>query len=129
MAIRNFNNQNEHDSVIQAAFSNLDKTNYNVYTNPNQQKNTHINGNYPDIIITLKNDNHVKFIIEVETADSVNNSEVNQWGKYSKLGGIFYLLVPYSCRQTAEKLVRMNGIKARFGTYRVLNGRYVINYE
>jgi hypothetical protein len=121
--------QNEHDSVIQAAYNNLDKINHRVYTNPNQQKNTSINGQYPDIIITPAGDNTVKFVIEVETSDSVNTNEVQQWKTYSQLGGTFYLLVPFASKALAELLCRQNGVKARFGTYRVQNGRYIINYE
>lgn len=129
MAIRNYISQIEHDSVIEAAYNNLDKIDHRVYTNPNQQKNTNINGHYPDIIITLANDNTVKFTIEVETTDSVTNAEVHQWRTYSQLGGTFYLLVPFSSKARAELLCRQNGIKARFGTYRIQNGRYIINYE
>ena len=121
--------QNEHDSVLQAAYNNLDKINHRVYINPNQQKNTNIDGQYPDIIITPANDNTVKFVIEVETSDSVNTSEVQQWKTYSQLGGTFYLLVPIASKALAELLCRQNGIKARFGTYRVQNGLYIINYE
>ncbi|MBK7390011.1 MAG: hypothetical protein IPI23_13360 [Bacteroidetes bacterium] len=102
--------------------------NHRVYTNPNQQKNTSVKGHYPDLIITPVNDNTVKFTIEVETGDSVNNAEVNQWRTYSKLG-TFYLLVPFASKTMAELLCRQNGIKVRFGTYRIQNGRYIINYE
>lgn len=129
MANRNYISQNEHDNVIQTAYNNLDKINHKVYINPNQQKNTSINGNYPDIIITPLNDNTVKFIIEVETAESINNAEVHQWKTYSQLSGTFYLLVPFSSKNLAEMLCRQNGIKVRFGTYRIQNGRYIINYE
>lgn len=121
--------QNEHDSVIQTAYNNLDKINHRVYINPNQQKNTNIDGQYPDIIITPANDNTVKFVIEVETSESVNNNEVQQWRTYSQLGGTFYLLVPFASKTLAELLCRQNGIKARFGTYRFQNGQYIINYE
>lgn len=129
MAFRQHLAQNEHDSVIQAAYNNLDKINHRVYTNPNQQKNTSINGHYPDLIITPINDKTVKFTIEVETADSVNNGEVHQWRTYSQLGGTFYLLVPYASKNLAELLCRQNSIKVRFGTYRIQNGRYIITYE
>jgi len=129
MAIRNYITQNEHDAVIKAAYDNLDKVNHNVYINPNQQKNTSVNGHYPDIIITAVNDNTVKFTIEVETADSVNSAEVHQWRTYSQLGGTFYLLVPFASKSVAEILCRQNSIKARLGTYRFQNGSYIINYE
>lgn len=128
MAIRSYT-QNEHDSVIQAAYNNLDKINHRVYTNPNQQKNTSINGQYPDIIITPAGDKTVKFVIEVETSESVNTNEVPQWKTYSQLGGSFYLLVPLSSKAIAEVLCRQNGIKVRFGTYRFQDGRYIISYE
>jgi hypothetical protein len=128
MALRLFT-QNEHDNVIQAAFNNLDKVNHRVYINPNKQKNTSINGQYPDIIITPADDNTVKFVIEVETSESVNTNEVQQWKTYSQLGGIFYLLVPISSKDLAELLCRQNGIKARFGTYQFQSGHYIINYE
>lgn len=129
MANRNSTSQSEHDTVIQTAYNNLDKINHKVYINPNQQRNTNINGHYPDIIITPANDNTVKFTIEVETADSINNAEVPQWRNYSQLGGTFYLLVPFASKQVAELLCMQNDIKARFGTYRFQNGRYIINYE
>ena len=130
MAVRNFISQNEHDNVIQAAYSRLDKVNHRVYINPNQQKNTSINNvHYPDIIITSINDNNVKFTIEVETSDSVNSSEVQQWKDYSEFSGTFYLLVPFASKGVAELLCRQNNIKARFGTYIYQNGQYIINYE
>lgn len=129
MALRSILTQNEHDAVIQTAYENLDKVNHNVYINPNQQKNTSVNGHYPDIIITAANDNNVKFTIEVETSDTVNQGEIQQWRTYSQLGGTFYLLVPYSTKSLAEVLCRQNNIKARIGTYRSQNGSYIINYE
>ena len=78
MGQRNLLNQNLHDNVIQVAYNNLDKINHDVYTNPNQQKNTHISNNYPDIIITDKGSKTAKFVIEVETADSINYNETHQ---------------------------------------------------
>ncbi|MDO9254928.1 MAG: hypothetical protein Q7U54_05380 [Bacteroidales bacterium] len=129
MAIRNLFTQTEHDAVIKTAFDDLDKVKHTVYTNPNQQKNTSVSGHFPDIIITDINDNNVKFIIEVETADSVNNAEVHQWKTYSELGGTFYLLVPLASKSLAEILCRQNNIKTRIGTYRFQNGSYIINYE
>ncbi|HEY3369986.1 MAG TPA: hypothetical protein VGK10_04005 [Prolixibacteraceae bacterium] len=129
MALRSYITQSEHDAVIQAAYDNLDKVNHNVYMNKNEQKNTSVNGHYPDIIITAINDNNVKFTIEVETADSVNSSEIHQWRIYSQLGGTFYLLVPFATKSITEILCRQNSIKARIGTYRSQNGSYIINYE
>lgn len=119
MANRFPTNQSEHDNVIQAAYNGLDKVNHDVYINPRHSNRTSVAGFYPDIIITNKGDNNVKFIIEVETADSINQSEVQQWINFStKISGTFYLLVPYEHKNKAEVLCRQNGVKARFGTYR-----------
>lgn len=120
MALRNLHNQSIHDRVIQTAYANLDKVNYDVYTNPGQQKLTSVGGQYPDIIITPKNDINVKWIIEVETADSVTQNEAtNQWAQYSNLGGTFYLLIPRESRNLAEQICIQNSIKARFGIYTI----------
>jgi len=132
MANRLPQNQNEHDNVIQAAYNGLDKVNHEVYINPGQTNRTSVSGVYPDIIITNKGENNVKFIIEVETADSINQSEVNQWRNYStKISGTFYLLVPFEYRNMTEVLCRQNGIKARFGTYKkdVWGNIFDIQYE
>jgi ribosomal 30S subunit maturation factor RimM len=134
MAIRNDISQKEHDSVIEAAYFNLDKVNHHVYKNPDQQRNTSIilknnEHYYPDLIITSVYDTTVKFIIEVETKDSLNNNEVQQWQKFSQLGGTFYILVPFVSKSLTELLCRQNDIKARIGTYRLQNTRYIINYE
>lgn len=123
-------NQSEHDKVIHAAYNGLDKTKHDVYINPGQTNNTSVAGYYPDIIITNKGEKNVKFIIEVETADSINQNEVQQWINYStKISGAFYLLVPYNYKHIAETLCRQNGIKARFGTYQKDGWGGIINIQ
>lgn len=129
MADRLIDYQNIHDNVIQVAFDSLDKTTHDVYINPGTRKITSVDGMYPDIIITNKGETGVKFIIEVETQDSVNQNEVSQWLDYSKLGGSFYLLVPKNMKETAEILCMQNSIKARFGVYFVENSKIVIKYD
>lgn len=129
MGSRNIAGQSLHDSVIQAAYNLLDKVGHDVYINPGQQKNTHINNSYPDIIITDKGSKTAKWIIEVETVDSINLNEARQWKTYSDLGGIFYLLVPEGSKPQADLLCQQQGIKARFGTYRIELARIVIHYE
>lgn len=121
--------QSIHDSVIQTAYNNLDKIKHDVYINPGTSKNTNVSGLFPDIIITNKGEKNVKFIIEVETQDSINQNEVQQWTDYSKLGGQFYLLVPKSMKDTAELLCRQNNIKARVGIYYVENSKIIIKYD
>ena len=131
MTNRMFDTQSEHDNVIKYAFTTLDKTSHDVYTNPGSQKNTSVNGFYPDIIITDKGEARVKFILEVETEDSITQNEITQWRDYLKLGGIFYLVVPKKSRQKAELLCRQNNLKARFATYSkdVFGNITNLNYE
>ena len=131
MASRDSLSQSLHDRVIQAAFDHLEKENHDVYINPGQQKQTSVGGEYPDIIITPKNDKNVKWIIEVETTSTISQSEaINQWTQYSKLGGTFYLLVPKVSRNLAEQICIQNNIKARFGTYTIDNFNTIqISYE
>lgn len=118
-----------HDIVIQTAYNNLDKIKHDVYINPGTSQNTNVNGLYPDIIITNKGDKNVKFVIEVETQDSINQNEIQQWIDYSKVGGQFYLLVPKSMKDTAELLCRQNNLKARVGIYYSENSKIIIKYD
>ncbi len=113
-------NQNLHDKVINFAARKLDDKNYDIYTNPNIEKNAGIGSFYPDIILTEKGKSTVKFIIEVETIDSLNIIEAtNQWKKYStEIKCSFYLLVPYNFKNLAISLCKQIGISARFGTYK-----------
>ena len=52
---------NLHDVVIQQIVSHLNQRDYDVYTNPGQEKNAGINNNYPDVVMTEKNGLTVKF--------------------------------------------------------------------
>lgn len=130
MAQRNQKIQSFHDKVIEIAAEYL-KVNFTVYTNPDGQKDTKIGDLYPDIILTPKDSNIVNYIIEVETEDSVNAHEAyNQWKDYSKLGGTFYLLVPFESRTLAETLCKKYGIAAKYATYWVDEKKHLqINYE
>jgi hypothetical protein len=129
MTTRHKDYQAVHDTIIQEAFNNLDKVNHDVYINPGTQNATSVNSLYPDIIITSKGDKNVKFIIEVETQDSINLNEVEQWKQYSQLGGIFYLLVPRDMKATAEILCHQNEVKARIGIYYYESSRIIIKYD
>ncbi|MFI5253492.1 MAG: hypothetical protein ACHQQQ_13790 [Bacteroidota bacterium] len=130
MTIRSPIEQSVHDLVIQTAFTNLDKVKYDVYINRGNERNTSVSGEYPDIIVTGKNEKTVKWIIEVETSSLLNQSEIIvQWTTYSNLGGIFYILVPKEVRNIAEQICVQNNIKARFGTYVVNQSNVLITYE
>jgi hypothetical protein len=132
MAYRTRDMQEYHDRVIEIAAENL-RNNFTVYTNPGNQRLTSVGNSqlYPDIILTLKMDNIIQYIIEVETIDSVTYTEVNQWKQFSAFGGVFYLMVPREVREKAENLCRTYGINSiKFATYWVDNfNNLQIDYE
>lgn len=119
MALRDFIGNDLHDRVIKKTVEYLNSVSYDIYTNPGQIKNAGINGNYPDIVMTQKGTNTVKFIIEVETADSINlNETINQWKKYAaEINATFYLLVPQKSKNIAQTLCNQVGISVRFATF------------
>lgn len=133
MAYRDYNSQSLHDRVISFAVGRLDQINHDVYSNPGSYKNAGVGDKYPDIIITGKGSNTIKFIIEVETADSINLTEAtNQWKKYAnEINASFYLLVPSAYRQAAINLCKQVGISARFGTFEAdyFGNVTSVNYE
>lgn len=128
MAHRNPHDQSLHDRVIDAAIGYLNTTEYDIYQNPGSFKNAGIANNYPDIIMTKKDDKTVEFIIEVETKESITLSEAsNQWKKYfTEITATFYLLVPFESKNVTLNLCRQLGITVRIGTYKVgFNGNIV----
>lgn len=112
-----------HDRVVREIVGHLNKDSFDVYINPGQEKNAGINGNYPDVVMTEKGGNTVKFILEVETADSVTKEEaVNQWKKYTtEIKATFYLVVPSTLLNKAKELCQRENINSRYATY-TLNG-------
>jgi hypothetical protein len=129
MTERHKDYQTLHDTIIQSAYDTLDKVSHDIYINPGTNHLTSVNSLYPDIIITKKGDKNVKFIIEVETQDSINQNEIDQWRQYALLGGTFYLLVPKNMKETAEILCRQNNIKSRIGIYYYENSKIIIKYD
>jgi len=131
MIIRIETEQTEHDLIVKEAAKILEATGkYKVFTNPGQEHNVAVGGFYPDIIITNKDSETVRFVIEVETISSIKESEVSQWRDYAKLGATFYLLVPYSNLETAKRLCAEGKVTASFGYYwRDEQNKINISYE
>jgi len=119
MTIREGYTAKLHDKVIAEAVKILSQEHFDIYTNPNKEKNAGINDNYPDIILTEKGTNTVKFIIEVETVDSITENEAeNQWKKFAtEIKSTFYLLVPANSINKANELCKKLGINVRFAQY------------
>ena len=110
--------QIEHDMIISAAaqqFGSSEK--YVVRTNPAQEHNCLADGHYPDLVITDRVTGRVRYLIEVETASSVDVSETKQWQDYARIGAGFFLVVPYRMVPIAERTARTAGVKCSFGYY------------
>lgn len=95
MAQRTTESTNLHDRVIREIRYVLNQKEYDIHLNPGQEKNAGIAGNYPDVIMTIKGTPNVKFILEVETADSITKEEAEgQWKKYAnEIKATFYIVV------------------------------------
>lgn len=115
--------QEIHDRVVREIVNHLNKESFDIYINPGQEKNAGIGDNYPDVVMTEKGGNTVKFILEVETAESVTKEEaINQWKKYtSEINATFYLVVPSTLLNKAKELCQRENINSRYATYS-LNG-------
>ena len=121
MAQRESNMAGLHDRVVREIKNVLDQKNYDVILNPGQEKNAGIVGNYPDVIMAIKGTRQVRFILEIETADSVTKEEAEgQWKKYAnEIRATFYIVVPEGALAKAKQLCQQIGINARFATYDV----------
>ena len=108
-----------HDRVVREIKNVLDQVHYDVILNPGQEKNAGIAGNYPDVVMAIKGTRQVRFILEIETSDSVTKEEAEgQWKKYAnESNATFYIVVPESSAFRARQLCQQLGINARFATY------------
>jgi hypothetical protein len=106
--------QSQHDSVIatRARLWKGDSRCSQSWTNSDDEQNGgyELNGKklYPDIIVKLADEKGTRYgLEEVETADSVNANEVQQWRDYAALGKAFFnLLVPADEITEAKKLAK-----------------------
>lgn len=118
ISMRTNQNQDLHDRVVKYIESSLDSTKYDIHTNPGQEKNWHIRGQFPDILLTPKGSKSVQFVLEVETSDTITAEETrNQWKEYANLPGTFYLIVPKESLELAKIICAAQGIPAKFGYF------------
>ncbi len=67
---------------------------------------------YPDLVLTSNERGHrVEGVVEVETAESVNNMEaLAEWAPFGRLRSPFYLYVPNGSVDNARRLISENQI-------------------
>lgn len=129
---RNSENEALHNRIISELVKVLNQNEYDIYTNPGEERIYHIGDNYPDLLMTKKGEKTVRFILEVETQDSVIIEEAySQWKKYaSEIKSTFYLVVPQASLKKAQELCQQIEINVRYATYTIgADGAIVFNFN
>lgn len=113
--VRPVREQLEHDRVIRLLQSRF-RRRFDVGVNPGQEQNTPVGSGvlvtYPDLVLmSMDRGRRVQSIIEVETAESVNNLEaLAQWARMARLRSPLHLYVPASSVEAARRLCTDNQI-------------------
>ncbi|MBM3313989.1 hypothetical protein FJY70_05315 [candidate division WOR-3 bacterium] len=128
MLTRSAEEQFEHDLVVAAVVEQYGgSAKYLIHTNPGTEKNVAVAHMYPDIVVTEKGSNKVKFILEVETTNSLEPQETGHWRALVSLGPPLYLIAPQVMLPVAERLCLAGNIRCHFGHYvRDERGRFRI---
>jgi hypothetical protein len=107
--VRPVREQLEHDRVIRLLQAKY-KRKFDVAINPGQEQSTPVGSPqspwYPDLVL-FSNERAKKLVgvVEVETAESVNNLEaMSQWAAFGKLKVEFHLYVPVSGVDSTRRL-------------------------
>ena len=121
MATRTILNQSEHDRVVRASattYGEWERKGYKVGINPGREKNffagSDLNPCYPDVVVWMPDylgstRGKASIIEEIETANSITDSEAEQWKDYGSLGIKFLLVVPKRyCTETSHLVSKYN---------------------
>jgi hypothetical protein len=114
--VRPVREQLEHDRVIRLLQAKY-KRKYDVAINPGQQQvapvGTGPSAWYPDLVLhSTERGRRLAGVVEVETAESVNNLEaMSQWVAFSKQRADFHLYVPASAIDVTRRLCTEIGIE------------------
>lgn len=111
-AKRSRTQQRIHDLVIAALALQYSRRGYVVHANPNQQKNHSFAGMYPDVVVMARSAKRPLLVVEVETEDSVRESEAaRQWIEYDERYDAWVLAVPAHVRRTAKALIEQHDLR------------------
>ena len=132
MAQRNASNQSEHDRVVAAWASFLArklKAEFKVSTNPGKTRTVRVGPDddprYPDVVawrVDAEKRHHgsAEVIVEVETADTLNEEELSEWAAYGVLPTPFYLVVPAGTEDKTVRLLKKRRFRvSQLWSYRV----------
>ena len=113
--VRPVREQLEHDRVIRLLQAKY-KRKFEVAINPGNEQTTPVGNGpspwYPDLVLqSAERGRKLLGVVEVETAESVNNLEaMSQWAALSKQRAPFHLYVPTTSIDTARRLCTDLGI-------------------
>jgi hypothetical protein len=111
MATRTSQGQSEHDAAVRAARQIYSDRGKHAWINPGSEKNKSWSGRYIDVIAVNEPNADRAWVIEVETADSVNDDEAKgQWKDYATAYTAWYLAVPQHSKDQAESLLARHAI-------------------
>lgn len=109
---RRADQQRIHDLVIASLAEQYSRRGYLLHANPNQQKNHAFAGMYPDVVVMAKSSQRPLLVVEVETEDSVRDSEAAlQWVEYDGRYGMWTLAVPAHVRRAAKALIEAHELQ------------------
>lgn len=109
---RSPDNWSVHDKVIAKIKAWKEGQGRYVVTNPGQEKNSEGSVKrddqtvYPDVVVRPKKGEPIDGLYEVETPDSIDEEEADQWKTYNAGKSSFYLVVPGGYVQKAKDLIR-----------------------
>ena len=106
--VRPVREQLEHDRVIRLLQAKY-KRKFEVAINPGNEQSAPVGGPppwFPDLVLQATEKTHkLAGVVEVETAESINNLEaMSQWVAFSRLGVPFHLYVPAAYVDSTRRL-------------------------
>ena len=111
MATRMSQRQSEHDGAVRAAQLIYSAGGRYAWINPDGERNKHWAGRYIDVIAVAALDADEAWVVEIETTDSVTDTEASkQWVDYNNAYSHWYLAVPQESRARADELVTRYGL-------------------
>ncbi|GIW46468.1 MAG: hypothetical protein KatS3mg078_0345 [Deltaproteobacteria bacterium] len=117
---RSKNEQLLHDWVIERLKEKYSRMYKEIHVNPGNEKNFEFKGHYPDAVFV--NYGQVILIVEVETQETINAEEAQEWKELSELGVQLVLLVPRELQNLAREICWKKGIaaKVKLGSFDVV---------
>lgn len=100
-----------HDWIIEKIKEKYSRLYKEVHTNPGKEKRFEFKGHYPDVVFI--NYGQVVLIAEVETQETINEEEAEEWKELSNLGVQLVLVVPKDMRNAAREVCWKKGIAAK----------------